>query len=190
MCTGLIKNVISRYCNNGSTVHGCFLDANKAFDRVDHSSLFKKLLQRNLSPVVVRILLTWYMDQRAGVLWSGSFSYKFSISNGIRQGGVLSPILFTVYIDDLLLELEKQGVGCFWKHHFVGAVCYTDDVALITPSAPALCLMLHACTQFASTHSLIFNASKTQLIKFSRTSSGSDSTVFSFVVSGLNTANL
>ena len=180
MCTGLIKNVISRYCNNGSTVHGCFLDASKAFDRVDHSILFKKLLQRNLSPVVVRILLTWYMDQRAGVLWNGSFSYKFSISNGVRQGGVLSPILFTVYIDDLLLELEKQGVGCFWKHHFAGAVCYADDVALIAPSASALRLMLRACTQFASTHSLIFNASKTQLIKFSRTSSGSDSTVFSF----------
>ena len=82
----------------------------------------------------------------------------------MRQGGVLSPILFTVYIDDLLLELEKQGVGCFWKHHFAGAVCYADDVALIAPSASALHLMLRACTQFASTHSLIFNASKTQLI--------------------------
>ena len=165
LCTGLIKNVISRYCNNGSTVHGCFLDASKAFDRVDHSVLFKKLLQRNLSPVVVRILLTWYMDQIAGVLWSGSFSYKLSISNGVRQGGVLSPILFTVYIDDLLLELEKQGVSCFWKHHFAGALCYADDVALIAPSASALRLMLRACTQFASTHSLIFNASKTSAHK-------------------------
>ena len=61
-------------CNNGSIVHGCFLDASKAFDRVDHSLLFRKLLQRRLSPVVVRILLSWYMNQWATVLWNGSLS--------------------------------------------------------------------------------------------------------------------
>ena len=80
-----------------------------------------------------------YMDQRAGVLWN----HKFSISNGVGQGGVLSPILFTVYIDDLLSELENEGVGCFWNHHFAGAVCYVDDIALIAP-ASALRLMLRA----------------------------------------------
>ena len=167
LCTGLIKNVIARYCNNGSTVHGCFLDASKAFDRVDHSLLFRKLLQRHLSPVVVRILLSWYMNQRATVLWNGSLSHKFSISNGVRQGGVLSPILFTIYIDDLLIELEKQGIGCFWRHFFIGAVCYADDIALIAPSQSALQLMLRTCSEFASSHSLIFNTSKTQLIEFS-----------------------
>ena len=51
-----------------------------------------------------------YSDQNvcARVSWNGQFSNKFSVSNGVRQGGVLSPILFTVYIDDLLTELEKK----------------------------------------------------------------------------------
>ena len=127
------------------------------------------------------------MDQRAGVLWNGSFSYRFSISNGVCQGGVFSPTLFTVYIDDLLLELEKQGVGCFWNHHFAGAVCYADDVA---PSASALHSMLRACTQFASTHSLIFNESKTQVIKFLVLLLGVIPLCSVFVMSSLNTANL
>ena len=89
----------------------------------------------------------------------------------MRQGGVLSPILFTrliIYLDDLLLELERAGVGCHWRHHFVGAVCYADDIALIAPSLSALRIMLDTCIQYASSHSLIFNPSKTQLIKFSR----------------------
>ena len=60
-------------------------------------------------------------------------TYRFSISNRVRQGGVLSSILFTVYIDDLLRKFGKQGVGCFWKHHFAGAICYADDIALIAP---------------------------------------------------------
>ena len=40
-------------------------------------------------------------------------SYSFSISNSVKQGGVLSPVLFTIYIDKLLLELRQQGVGCY-----------------------------------------------------------------------------
>ena len=65
---------------------------------------------------------------------------SFHMSNGLWQGGVLSPILFTIYIDDLL---EEHGAGCYWKHHFVGAVCYADDVALLAPSPSALRIMLN-----------------------------------------------
>ena len=68
--------------------------------------------------------------------------------------------MFTVYIDDLLADLESSGVGCFWNQHFVGAVCYADDVALLAPSPSALHHLLHSCTEFAKSHSLVFNAAK------------------------------
>jgi hypothetical protein len=94
--------------------------------------------------------------------------------------------IFTVYIDDLLTELEKLGIGCYWNKHFVGAVCYADDIALLAPS-PALRLMLDTCTSFASSHSLLFNASKTQLVHFSHTGSSLCSPAsFSFSGSELN----
>ena len=130
---GLIKIVTDRYCFNNSSVFGCCFDASKAFDRVDHHLLFEKL-QRNLPPVVVRALLAWYLQQKVSVHWNKSSSDKFSISNG---GGVLLPILFTIYFDDLLLELERAGIGCYWCHHFVGAVCYADDIALLAPASSA-----------------------------------------------------
>ena len=156
-------------------------DMSKAFDRVDHHLFFEKLHQRNLPPVLVRALLTWYSQQKVSVRWNKSSSDKFSISNGVRQGGVLSPILFTIYLDDLLLELERAGVGCYWRHHFVGAVCYADDIGLLAPSLSALWIMLETCTHYASLHSLIFNASKTQLIKFSRPSAFSVDSPLNFV---------
>ena len=106
LCTGLLKNVIHNYLESDSHVYGCFLDASKAFDRVDHALLFEKLLHRHL-------LLSWYISQQLKVRCSNTFSEPFNISNGVRQGGVLSPILFTIYIDDLLTALECNGIGCF-----------------------------------------------------------------------------
>ena len=88
---------------------------------------------------------------------------NFSVSNGVRQGGVLSPILFIVYIDELLTRLESQAVGCYWSHYFIWAVEYADDIVLLAPSASTLRMMLINCCQFANDYNLLFNPGKTQL---------------------------
>ena len=145
LCTGLLKNTVSRYIHCGSTVFGCFLDASKAFDLVNHDILFQHLLDRKLPLSLTRMLLSWYRSQRMQVQWGQALSGKFPVSNGVRQGGVLSPIHFTIYIDDLLLSLQNPGVGFFWQSYFTGAVCYADDLALLAPSASALRLIIHEC---------------------------------------------
>ena len=166
LCTGVVKNIISRYIHNGSSVHGCFLDASKAFDLVDHGILFQKLIDRGLPLAIVRFLSSWYSSQMMRVRWDKSLSNSFSVSNGVRQGGVLSPILFSVYLDGLLQKLADSGAGCHWGHLFAGAVCYADDIVLLAPCPSALRILLNICSTYASTHGLRFNAEKTQLICF------------------------
>ena len=112
------------------------------------------------------------------VRWGNSLSDGFP--NGVRQGGVLSPILFTIYIDNLLGDLCKLGVGCHWDSLFAVAVCYADDLVLLTPSPSALRVMLNCCESFAISHGLKFNPSKTQLIRFSSYPSSSCSVSFHF----------
>ena len=123
--------MVSHYLQRGSSVFTCFLDASKVFNLVRHSLLFKKLLSVGLPDLVVRLLSIWYSNQQLNVRWGKAYSNKFDVSNSVRQGGVLSPILFSIYLDTLLISLKNTGVGCFWSGQFAGAVAYTDDIVLM-----------------------------------------------------------
>ena len=102
-------------------------------------------------------------------LLDGEIIRLFPVTNGVHQGGVLSPILFTIYFDSLLECLQASGRGCYWDNHFAGALCYADDLTILAPSPDALRKMIADCEAFSQSHGLRFNASKTQLICFRRT---------------------
>ena len=91
LCTATIKNIVTNYLHRDSPVLGCFLDASKAFDLVDHGILFKILLERGLPLSIVRFLISWYSMQQLRVRWNSSLSDPFKVSNGARQGSVLPP---------------------------------------------------------------------------------------------------
>ena len=122
------------YIKAGTPVITTLLDCSKAFDKCKFVPLFQKLLDRNLPPVVVRILIFVYSKQEAWVRWGPHKSEIFLISNGTRHGSVLSPTLFTVYLDNLLLELRSYGFGCHMAGLWVGAVGFADDQLLMAPS--------------------------------------------------------
>ena len=94
------------------------LDASKSFDRVNHLSLFNKL--RNMCPTILKFFMCTYQRQSVMVNWNGEYSSTFSVGNGVKQGGVLSPVLFTVYLDGLIDQLKKKSLGCHFNGHFVG----------------------------------------------------------------------
>ena len=105
-----------------------FLDASKAFDRVEHWSLFKKLIDRNVPLVVVRLLVHWYRQQTLCVKWGRNTSSFFTVTNGVRQGGILSPFLFTLYVDDLSHRLNNSKVGCHINNVCINHLFYADDL--------------------------------------------------------------
>ena len=98
-----VKSTIKYFNMYNSPVYSCFLDASKAYDRVNHWTLFKKLLKRSISVIIVRILMFWYSNQNLCIKWGTQPSSFFTISNGVRQGGILSPVLFSIYMDDISL---------------------------------------------------------------------------------------
>ena len=128
MCSFMVLETIEYYKSKVSSVHVLLLDASKAFDRVDYIKLFDKQIKRGMCPLIIRLLLNMYIQQKLQVKWNNHISYKFNVTNGVRQGSVLSPFLFSVYMDELLVTLKKNGVGCHMGHHYVGALGYADDI--------------------------------------------------------------
>ena len=156
-CSWLVMEVASYYLRQGSPIIATLLDCSKAFDKCVFSSLFTKLMDRNLPPIVVRALVCVYEEQRGCVKWSGVRSSEFSITNGTRQGSVLSPCLFSVYLDDLLKRLRNLGLGCHMGGVWVGAAGYADDLILLAPSRTAMQRMLNVCKEYAEEYNLQFS---------------------------------
>ena len=82
-----------------------YLDASKAFDRVNQNKLFKKLLNNGVSKWIIKVISQLYCNQTLCVKWGSVIYYVFPVNNGDRQGGILSPLLFNVYINDLSISL-------------------------------------------------------------------------------------
>ena len=146
-CTYVLKEITDLYRTLNGSVFVCFLDASKAFDRVNHRPLFKNLSERGVPVYILRILIYWYHNQttciRGGVI---VLSTQFKVTNGVRQGGyVLYPYLFNVYVDELSEQLKMCNVGCSMNGHLINHIMYAVDLVLVSPSSVGLCQLLHEC---------------------------------------------
>ena len=100
MCSSVLIETVNHFVKGGSSVYGCFLDASKAFDKVHYGKLFSLLMSKGLPNVVVRFILDGYIRQSACIQWEGLKSRSFNTFNGVKQGGVIFPILFSIYYDE------------------------------------------------------------------------------------------
>ena len=85
----------------------------------------------------------------------------------MKQGGILSPVLFCVYIDSLLSNLQGKGIGCYLGNHYAGALAYADDICLLSPSVVALQKMLDICVRYCHNHKIELNCQKSFVSVFS-----------------------
>jgi len=88
--------------------------------------------------IFVRLLRNWYSDMQCCVKWNNILGDAFPILCGVRQGGVLSPYLFAVYVDDLIVQLRQSGHGLHVGQLFIGCALYADDILLMSASCYGL----------------------------------------------------
>ena len=168
MCSFLLKDTVEYYINNGNNVYATFLDCSKAFDCVRHDILFDILMEKGICPLIIRLLIVLYKNMMGTVKWNNNFSEKFSVFNGVKQGGVLSPALFTLYIDELIKLIHKSKVGCYVGDLPASVFIYADDIVLLSPTRYSMKVLLDICEKFGRKYGLNFNPNKTECMFFSK----------------------
>ena len=163
-----LKQTVDYYINHGSRVFCAFLDASKAFDRLVHSGLFLKMINNGVPKIFIDLIMNWYSHLECRVRWNCEFSSWFHVKAGVRQGGVLSPSFYCMYVDELVSILRSLKVGCHVKSVFMAALLYADDVAILSPSLKGLQQLLNACSDYCREWDICLNAKKSKLLYFGK----------------------
>ncbi|XP_060801616.1 uncharacterized protein LOC132902036 [Amyelois transitella] len=161
-----LKHTVRYYTDRKTPVYACFLDLSKAFDLVSYDKLWSKLEETDIPSEVTEIFKYWYGNQRNYVKWAGSLSDEYRMECGVRQGGLTSPTLFNLYMDQLILELSSTMLGCSVGGTSFNNISYADDMVLLSPSVSALRRLVSVCERYAETHGLRYNATKSELLMF------------------------
>lgn len=162
----LLKETVLKYNKEGSDVHCAMIDLSKAFDRLNHSILFEKLLSENLDKKVVGILQKMYANSYVYTSFNGVKSNSWRVGNGIRQGGVNSPILFSYYINEILEVISETNIGCSIDGYKTNIMCFADDICILAPSAKGVQSMLDKLNEMLNKLCLTVNVKKSQYIIF------------------------
>ena len=160
----LVTETVQWHVKHGSPVFAANLDAHKCFDRIWHDGLFFRL-RRLLSPQSWHLLVKWYRRLTARVHHDGYLSECFAIKRGTRQGAILSPALANVFFEPLVSLLDSSRVGAYMFGCHVPAICYADDLMLLSTNVRGLATLLLIVEEFASMWRLDFvnmNPTKTK----------------------------
>lgn len=161
----VLKNTIDYYRRRGSHVFVTLLDLSKAFDCVDHHLLFRKLVKLELPCNLTQLLAYWYSHQLVNVRWKNTISECFSMHNA-RQGSILSPYLFSVYMRDVSRAVIDSGIGCHIGNLPCNILLYADDIVILSPSWHAQQKLLILCHNEIKRLSMSLNVAKTVNIIF------------------------
>ena len=115
-------------------VYLCFVDYQKAFDRVRHDKLLEVMEKAGIPELERRLIINLYWKQQAAVRWNNEISRYVNIKSGVWQGCIISPILFNLYSEFMIAEAPEHEDGIKFKGINVTNLRYADDAVLVANS--------------------------------------------------------
>ena len=177
MASLLITEAIADAKTSRTPLHVATLDARKAFDVVNHDLLMRKLYLLGLGEGCWSLIDNMYADSREAIRWKGEDSRTFRSLQGVKQGSVISPMLYKTYINDLLDCLQRNNLGTHIGHIYIGAPTCADDVLLISNSQQELQSMLSTCYSYSQAHYYELHPKKSSVTTILRPSRGKESNI-------------
>ena len=162
----VVKECIHKYTEKGSPIYMAFLDLSKAYDRLIHKKLFTILKKAGIPHYLIETIKSLYCNQKAYIKYNGHKSTEWNITQGVRQGAILSPLLFSIYINDIIESFKDIDIGCILGFEKINILCYCDDMVIIAPSITGLRLLLERLECLLLNTGLSINADKSKIVPF------------------------
>ena len=150
----LMENLYQSF-NDSEIKQGVFIDFSKAFDTIDHNILIKKLPFYNFTPKAIELMKSYLSDRSQFVKLGDEFSTQRKVSIGVPQGSVLGPILFLIFINDLIKSAPELEY-----------ILFADDTNIFCSEPHILKANLHKVEDWCLANRLILNSTKTFQIIF------------------------
>ena len=145
----------------------CFIDFKSAFDFVNRSALLYKLYSRGIGGKFFNIIKSMYDNAKSRVKWNSQLSNIFENLRGVLQGGVLSPTLFKIFLDDLVDYLDKNK-GVTVGDIMICYILFADDLVLVSETSTGLQHLLNGLEQFCKQWHMLVNLMKTNIMIFNK----------------------
>ena len=175
-----LHNTINYQKNQKKSAFVCFVDAKKAFDSVNRVCLWYKLKQIGLHGTMLNAIKSLYDNVECAVRLNGSLSKWFKVPNGVKQGCVLSPSLFAIFLNDLAEDIINLHCGIKVGDTEVSILMFADDIALLADSEHKLQQMLNCVYMWCRKWRMCLNMDKTKIVHFRHKSQNRSKTEFKF----------
>jgi hypothetical protein len=163
----IINNMVNKLCHKSNKkIFSCFVDFRKAFDLVPRDTLLKKLMKYGINGKFFNIIRNIYTNDKACIKLNGKCSAPFDIDIGVRQGCILSPLLFNIFLSDLaksLHDIKFPAVGN------INSLFWADDLVMFSDSEEGLQKMLNVLEIYCKDNELTVNTKKTKCMIFNKT---------------------
>jgi hypothetical protein len=161
-----LNAMLNRRIDSKQNTFVSFIDMRKAFDNVNYECLWYKLRKCGIGGRMFNAIQSLYENVSYAVKVNGNLTSWFSITKGVKQGCVLSPTLFQIYINDLIEEINNSNCGVPVGEKNVGILVFADDIAVIARNENDLQLMLDIINNWCTKWRLCINPEKSKVIHF------------------------
>ncbi|KAL1446126.1 hypothetical protein WDU94_014018 [Cyamophila willieti] len=166
---GCMRMISERMMDVNKDVYVCFIDWEKAFDRVEWNILLRVLKEIELNWKDRRLIRELYKGQKVVVRVENEETEEITIGRGVRQGCCMSPALFNLYAEKLLEEALKITPGIKIGEENLKNIKYADDQAVLAESERALQIMIDNINEAGKRYGMKINAGKTKVMKIGKT---------------------
>ena len=176
----MLNNVISLQKSKKKSAFVCYIDAKKAFDSINRACLWYKIQKIGINGKFLKAIQSLYDDVTCAVRINGALSNFFPVENGVKQGCLLSPALFSIYVNDLATEIKNLQCGIHMGDRNISIMMFADDIALISDSEANLQKMIDHVNIWCKRWRLRLNLEKTKIVHYRHTSQPRTEHVFKY----------